>query len=215
MSRIQMVDPENAPSEVQPAYDTLIGLLGRVSHMFRTAARWSPVIGDMVVFGSHFLANAPGSNLDPRLKRLVHLRASVVNGCEYCTIHNSGWAEAQGVSPADLGLIRGGKYETSETLSPEVKAALAWTDSVSKRTAKDDDATYNRLVEHYSPEQVVELTLAIAYRSMINTFVDALAVEVEQTKVPEGFAVLSPERVGVVQDSARAARPASETSVAR
>lgn len=204
MARIDLIDPASAPPRTQAAYETLMHLLGRTSNMYRTAAHWPGVMGDLIAYSSHFLANAPDSALDPRLKRIVHLRASVQNGCDYCTVHNSGWARAQGVDPADLGMVRAGTYESSATLAPPIKAACAWADAVTAGTAKHDDASFERLREFFNDEQIVELTMLIAYRTMINRFVDALAVEIDDTPIPAAFAILEPERVGEVQAEARA-----------
>lgn len=203
MGRIAPVLPEEAGSDIRRSYDAIESMLGRISNMYRTMARWPGVLNDFVVYSSHFLANAPSANLDPRLKRLIHLRVSSQNECEYCTVHNGAWAAAQGIEISDIGRIRAGTYESSETLPESYKAACAWADAVTANRAKQDDALYARIQRSFTDEEIVELTLTIAYRNMVNRFVDALAVDIDRDPVKAEFAILDPSRVGEIQRAAR------------
>lgn len=95
------------------------------------------------------------------LIELVKTRASQINGCAYCLHMHTHDALEAGERPERLFLLDA--WRESRMYTPQERAALAWTEAltnVADTGAPDED--YNGLKEHFSPEEIVELSLLIA-----------------------------------------------------
>lgn len=92
---------------------------------------------------------------------LVKTRASQINGCAYCLHMHTSDALKEGERPERLFLLDA--WRESRMYTPQERAALAWTESltrIAETHAPDED--YDGLKDHFSPEEIVELTLLIA-----------------------------------------------------
>jgi AhpD family alkylhydroperoxidase len=101
------------------------------------------------------------SGLDKGLIHLLKTRASQINGCAYCLHMHTSDAIAGGETPARLFLLDA--WEESKLYTPRERAALAWTDAVTRiaETHAPDEA-YEGLKAHFSEAEIVNLTLLIA-----------------------------------------------------
>ncbi len=107
------------------------------------------------------------SALGPRLLNLVKLRASQINGCAYCIDMHSKDLLAEG-EPIDrlLGLEA---WRESTFYDERERAALDWCEAVTliSRTHADDEI-YERVRRHFTEQELVELTWAIAAINLWN-----------------------------------------------
>ncbi len=106
------------------------------------------------------------SGLEPLLLELVRLRASQINGCAYCIDMHTKDARGAGESEQRLYLLSA--WRESPFYSDRERAALEWTEAVTlvSETHVPDDV-YERARTQFQPEELVNLTLAIA---AINTW---------------------------------------------
>lgn len=82
-SRIDMVDSNVADDGVKILFDAVTAMLGRVPHSYRVLAR-SPIVAMMLVpFNAVLQRQGAGSILPTRLKEMVVIKTSHVNGCRY------------------------------------------------------------------------------------------------------------------------------------
>lgn len=82
-SRISMIDPEQAEGNVKILFDAVTAMLGRVPHSYRVLAQ-SPLVAMMLVpFNAVLQRQGAGSVLPTRLKEMVIIKTSHVNGCRY------------------------------------------------------------------------------------------------------------------------------------
>ncbi len=104
--------------------------------------------------------------LERPLLELVRLRASQINGCAYCLDMHTKDARALGETEQRLYLISA--WRDSPLYTERERAALEWTEAVTlvSQTNVPDDV-YERVKQHFSPVELVNLTAAIA---MINTW---------------------------------------------
>ena len=95
------------------------------------------------------------------LQELVKTRASQINGCAYCLHMHTSDALRDGERPERLFLLDA--WRESRMYTPKERAALAWTEAVTRIAETGaPDADYDGLKDHFSPEEIVELTLLIA-----------------------------------------------------
>jgi len=105
-----------------------------------------------------YINNSAG--LDPVLLNLVRLRASQINGCAYCIDMHSKDLRAQG--EAEQRLYALDAWRETPFYSDRERAALEWTESVtviSQNHVPDD--VYERVRQHFSDQELVNLTLAV------------------------------------------------------
>lgn len=100
------------------------------------------------------------SSLDPKLRELIKLRASQMNGCAYCVDMHTKDATAIGEDPQRLHLVA--VWREAPVFSPRERAALAWTEALTllPETGAPDDV-YDEVARQFTPTEQVALTLAI------------------------------------------------------
>ncbi len=98
--------------------------------------------------------------LEPSLLDLVKLRASQINGCAYCIDMHTKDARARGESEQRLYLLDA--WEESPFYSERERAALAWTEAVTRISQTHAaDEIYEEVRRQFSEKELVDLTLAI------------------------------------------------------
>ncbi|EWS80430.1 carboxymuconolactone decarboxylase family protein [Brachybacterium phenoliresistens] len=107
--------------------------------------------------------------LPQELYEIVKLRASIVNGCSYCTDMHSRDAIAAGIPVAKLFGVAA--WHESPHFDAAQRAALRLTDSVT-RLGEDGvpDEVWDEAAAHYDASMLGELVLAIATINVWNRF---------------------------------------------
>jgi AhpD family alkylhydroperoxidase len=98
--------------------------------------------------------------LDPRLRELVNLRASIVNGCAYCIDIHTKIARRAGESEQRLHAIAA--WREAPFFDDKERAALALTDAVT--LIADDNVpsdVWEQARAHFPPEELAQLIWAI------------------------------------------------------
>lgn len=110
----------------------------------------------MYGFGS-YLAKSP---VERRLLDLVYFRVSQINGCAYCLDMHSKDLRAEGETEQRLYMLEA--WRESPFYSDRERAALAWAESVTNVTdGHVPDKVYEEARNHFSEEELIDLTLAI------------------------------------------------------
>ena len=110
-----------------------------------------------------------GSHLETSLLELVRFRTSQINGCAYCLDMHSKDARAEGESEQRLYALSA--WRETPFFSDRERAALEWTEAitlVSEGHAPDE--VYEAVREHFTDEELVNLTLAIVTINGWNRF---------------------------------------------
>jgi AhpD family alkylhydroperoxidase len=106
------------------------------------------------------LSQAVNGSLDHSLVRLVEMRASILNGCANCINMHSADAREQGETEQRLYLLAA--WQEAPCYTPRERAALAWTDALTKLSQGHTHASaYEALAEHFTEEERAKLTLLI------------------------------------------------------
>ncbi|GAB2669937.1 carboxymuconolactone decarboxylase family protein [Saccharopolyspora gloriosae] len=111
-------------------------------------------------------ADAQESGLDPILLELVRLRASQLNGCEFCTMLHSRLALENGETEQRLAELP--TWAESARFAGHERAALLLTESVTRLSGGQvPDEHYRPAEEHFDRSQLAHLLWTI---TLINTF---------------------------------------------
>jgi len=99
------------------------------------------------------------SGLDPKLRELIKIRASQINGCAYCLAMHTRDARKLGETDERMHLLNA--WREAPVFSARERAALEWTEAITL-VAQDhipDDA-FEAVRKQFSEKEIVDLTAA-------------------------------------------------------
>jgi AhpD family alkylhydroperoxidase len=101
-----------------------------------------------------------GTGLEASLLGLVRLRASLMNGCEYCThLHAAELRKLNETAERIAGLD---DWRGLDIYTQRERAALAWAEAVTNiQEGHAPDVVYDEVRTHFSEVETVNLTLVI------------------------------------------------------
>jgi uncharacterized peroxidase-related enzyme len=107
----------------------------------------------------HYLNTDAG--LEASLREFVRLRASLMNGCEYCiSLHR---AELQKLNETKVRIDGVEDWRNSDVYTKRERAALAWAEAVTNiQDGYAPEVVYDEVRAHFSDVETVNLTLVIS-----------------------------------------------------
>lgn len=106
--------------------------------------------------------------LSAELVELVYLRISQINNCAYCLDMHTRDLVKRGVPIEKIALVQAWE-EGGKLFSPTERAALAWSESVT-RVAETGvpDSAYEAARQVFDEKQIIDLTVAISLMNAYN-----------------------------------------------
>jgi alkylhydroperoxidase family enzyme len=130
--------------------------------------------------------------LEPRLRLLVTQLAAERSQCRWCIERGRHlWREAQLPLDAIHALLR---YETSTAFSSRERAALRFTDAVTRYSDAHGGMPLDALTcarQHLSEPEIVAVTAAVAAHHFFNPITGALGADVTPWGAPVGSSIRS------------------------
>jgi len=102
---------------------------------------------------ANYLEKSP---VEQKLLNLIYFRVSQINGCAYCLDMHSKDLRAKGESEMRLYVLNA--WREAPFYTEREKAALLWAEAVTK--AQVPDHVYEEAQKQFSPEELVDLTMA-------------------------------------------------------
>jgi len=100
------------------------------------------------------------AKFDPKLKALVELRVSQINGCAYCLNLHTQEARALGENQQRLDCLSA--WRETELYTPREQAALAWAEALTLISETHaPDYLYAEATRHFSEKELVDLSMVI------------------------------------------------------
>lgn len=118
-----------------------------------------------------------GGRVTSALKRLVGYVASNAAGCRYCQAHTIRAAERYGAEREQLENVW--EYRTHPSFNDAERAALDLALAASVIPNGVDDALQDRLRDHWTDEEIVELLGVISLFGYLNRWNDSMATALE------------------------------------
>ncbi|MDA7742483.1 carboxymuconolactone decarboxylase family protein [Francisellaceae bacterium] len=112
--------------------------------------------------------------INPVLRSLITVRVSQINWCAFCVDINSDTLIKRSGSEAKVNALE--NWQHSELFSEEEKAALSYTESVTRSDQNPSEVHFEQLKKYFSEDEIVELTALIAFQNMSSKFNSALDV---------------------------------------
>jgi len=166
---ITPVSKENAAPEVHPLLDKLTHGFGKVPAFFGTMARVPEAFATFVPF---YTAVIEHGTVERKYKELAYLKASLINGCEYCHRAHSASGKKNGVTDDQLKALA--FFHRSPLFDAKEKAVILYAERVTRGASAIRPPALDELKQYFNDDQIVELTLAISIANFTNRFNDAL-----------------------------------------
>ena len=112
----------------------------------------------------------PGS-VERRIKTLVYLACSYANECPFCIQSNLPGARKAGITEDEIQAV---KTEQDHLFSEPERAAIAYARELTQMAEAEESR--GGLLQHFTNEQVVEITLVICISNFTNRFNNGLAI---------------------------------------
>ncbi|GGA72183.1 fusion protein [Neiella marina] len=173
--------------ELKSRFEQFEKILGFVPNSLLTMQR-NPVI--LNAFGVLTAAVMDQStSVDGGFKRLLAHMASSSAGCRYCQAHSLLAAELAGEERQRLEQLW--HYRESNLFSDAERAALNFAVAAGSAPAQVDEPIMADLRDHWSEEQIVEMTAAISLYGFLNRWNDAMATSIEEPAIEMANTILS------------------------
>jgi len=160
--------------EVRSTIQNYEKLRGFVPNSIRTMARRPSLAKAFMQLNKAVLYEG---SVPEATKMLVSLAVSLSTGCLYCQSHMTNLASIYNVSDEKIAALLG--FEESKLFSDAEKAAinLAFRSASQPNEARQSD--FDRLKEHYTEGEIVELVGTAALFGYLNRWNDTMATQVE------------------------------------
>lgn len=180
MARVKMIPPDDADGETRRVYDGVLKQWGRISNFSKVLAHQPAALeGWMLPNEAIRLGNVTSDPDYVKIQQLVIIKTSALNRSAYCMSHNVPLGKKMGLTEAQIAAAQGDDYMSSPALDPRQKAAVRWADAVTRMTARNDEAAFAAMKEHFSEKEIVELTVFCGMWNYSNRLCEALHVDLE------------------------------------
>jgi uncharacterized peroxidase-related enzyme len=169
MARIALIEAEQATPEVKEIYEQKFK--GKPGNAQKALAHRPELLKNFLSFYA-----SVGRSLERKLYELIYIRVSMINGCRYCLQHHVASSKRVGLGPEDWGALKQGNYSR---FSEKEKAALVYTEKLTRSPHDITDADFSALKKHFSDPEIVDLHLLVGLANLTNRFTDPLALELE------------------------------------
>ncbi|MFX4223144.1 MAG: carboxymuconolactone decarboxylase family protein [Thalassobaculum sp.] len=174
MARVRDVEIDEVPEDVRPVYERFARDYGPFLNQVKIFAHRPPALKHIMGLLLDF---ADEAILPKRYLEIALVVVSKLNACEYCVIHHAPRLVEQGVSIEAVEHILDETVPGFDVVDHLVRDYAV---KVTNDFNRVRDQTFEDLREHFTEEQIVELTLRIALCGFFNRFNDVLQIGVEE-----------------------------------
>lgn len=179
MARVSYVGREGVPERLQGLFDEtetygpFASLLGAMAHR-------PPILEHTFKM---LLELREEGVLKRRHLELALVAVSKLNACDYCVAHHGPMLRVQGVSDAGIETLL--DYENHAELDEVDKLVVAYATQVTQTPNRVRDTIFERLRQHFSEPEIVELTWRIGLCGAFNRFNDVLQLDIEEAALEQ------------------------------
>ena len=173
MARVRDIDIDEVPEEIRPIYQRFAEDYGPFLNQVKVFAHRPPAVRHIQGL---LLELADEALLPKRYLEIALVAVSKLNECTYCVAHHTPRLVEQGLAPETVaGILQ----PDCPGLDEIERLVRDYAVQVTNQPQTIRDAIFNDLKQHFSEEQIVELTLRIALCGFFNRFNDALRIDME------------------------------------
>ena len=176
MARLPYRDRDDLPEEYRYLFDNLARDSGRGGNLFRVMEHSPRLLHQFMRLGSDLRGR---TRIDPRLRELAILTVGRLTGAPYEYVHHIAIARRAGVTEEQIAGLP--VWERHPAFSEQERAVIRYAETVTREVRVPDDV-FEAVRAFLDAEQLVELTMNVAYYNLVVRFLEPMQVELE----PEG-----------------------------
>jgi alkylhydroperoxidase family enzyme len=188
MARLPYVEIESATPAVREAFDVLPVQL----NVFKMMAHAETCFRPFLQLGGAILGH---QRLDAKLRELMILRVARLSSAQYEWVQHEAIARGVGATEAQVDAIARGTVD-AECFDPTETLVLRFTTEVVEGV-KASPATFAEMQQHFSPQEIVELLLAIGFYMTVARVTESTETDLDG---PVGAAVVDAAKVTDTQE---------------
>ncbi|MGD9894659.1 MAG: carboxymuconolactone decarboxylase family protein [Dehalococcoidia bacterium] len=174
MARLPYIDRNDLPEEKRYLFDNLSRESGRVGNLFRTMGHSPQLLHQFMRLGSDIRSK---TRLDGRLRELAILTVGRMTNAPYEYVHHIAIGRRVGITEEQIEGLP--VWERHPAFSDRERAVLRYAEAVT-RDIRVPDEVFVEVRSFLDEEEMVELTMAIAYYNMVVRFLEPMQVELEE-----------------------------------
>ena len=182
MARLPYIDPTTASEPVREVFAQLPVHL----NVFKLMAQAETCFRPLLRLGTAILAR---QKLSPKLRELAILRVAALSGARYEWVQHVPIAKHVGATDDQVAAIERGVID-APCFDATERAALRLASELVEGVCPKD-ATYGEVAQRFSPQEIVELILAVGYYRMLATLMETAAIDLDP---PAGTRVVDATR---------------------
>jgi len=183
MARVSDVEVHQVPEDVRPVYERFATQYGPFMNQARVFAHRPPALKHIMGLLLDFADEAV---LDKRYLEIALVVVSKLNECKYCVAHHAPRLIEQGLANESVAAILDKDVPGFDEVDLLVRDYAV---DVTNNWNYIRDDMFERLRQHFSEEQIVELTLRTALCGFFNRFNDAMQISMEDGVVEDLLAL--------------------------
>jgi len=173
MARVRNIEAEELEADARAVYERYAREYGPFLNQVRVFAHRPPALKHIMGLLLDFADEAV---LDKRYLEIALVTVSTLNACRYCVAHHAPRAIQHGLSADAIEQILEDDVPSFDEVDLLVRD---YAKAVTNEWNTVRDEMFERLGQHFSEEQIVELTLRISLCGFFNRFNDVLQIDME------------------------------------
>jgi len=182
MARLRDVEIDEVPEDVRPIYERFATEYGPFLNQVKIFAHRPPALKHIM---GMLLEFSDEQVLPKRYLEIALVVVSKINECRYCVAHHTPRLIEQGLEPKAVENILEPDVPDFDEVDMLVRDYAV---QVTNNFQYIRDKIFDDLKQHFSEEQIVELTLRTALCGFFNRFNDALQIAMEDGVVADMLA---------------------------
>jgi alkylhydroperoxidase family enzyme len=175
MARLDYVmESPDAPADVRSIYDDIAKLRGGIVNLYRILANQPAALRAFMSMSRYVRDD---STFPPHLRELAILVTAYGLDVEYERVHHLAAARRVGVPEQKLADLP--RWRERGAYTPAERAVMTYADQVA-HAREVDDATVHTLLQFFTPPQVIDLAVTVAWYHFCAALIVPLGIELER-----------------------------------
>ena len=173
MTRVPLLASSALPPDYAKTYEEFVASYGPCRNQAAVLAHVPPALEHLSRLLMELKAR---QGVKPRYIELAIVVTSKLNACRYCVAHHAPKLAVAGLSQAAVEQLPHAEHPDLDAVD---RLVIAYATAVTETPGRIAEAMFERLRQHFSDAQIVELTLRIALCGAYNRLAEALAIDSE------------------------------------
>lgn len=176
MSKIKVIQPEEATGRLKEIYDELILKRGKIAEVHKIQSlRPESIVKHIDLYMEIMFTKSELRRAD---REMIAVVVSACNGCEYCQLHHAEALNHYWKNQDRTTNLKKDFYKAD--LTPEQISLCEYAQELTLRPGEDSENEINKLKQSgFSDNAILDATLVVSYFNFVNRVVLALGVEIE------------------------------------